>query len=82
MVWFHTVVLPLATLLAVAIGVKKGAPAWKFGVLVLGCALMLAGLWMQSVWSTLLLIAGGVSFFAGVPRLRAAELTGVPPKRG
>ncbi len=71
MVWFHTVALPLGTLLLVALGIKKKVPAWKLGALVLGCALMLGGLWMQAAWSTLLLIAGGVSFFLGVPRLAA-----------
>lgn len=71
MVWFHTVALPLATLLGVAVGIKKGAPLWKIAALVLGCALMLGGLWTQAAWSTLLLVAGGLMFFAGVPRLAA-----------
>ena len=66
--WFHTIALPLATLLAVYLSVKAASPAWKIGALVGGCALMLAGLWLDTSWSTFLLLGGGVLFFVGVPR--------------
>jgi len=66
--WFHTVALPLATMVAVYLGAKKKAPLWKHGALVLGCGLMLVGLWRVEDWSTVLLVAGGVSFFLGIPR--------------
>lgn len=68
MIWFHTVVLPLGTLFLVLLGVRKGAPVWKLALLVLGCALILGGLWTQAAWSTLALVAGGVTFLVGVPR--------------
>jgi hypothetical protein len=66
--WFHTVALPLVTMFAVYFGVKKQAPLWKHGALVLGCGLMLGGLWRAEEWSTILLIGGGVVFFLGIPR--------------
>src|SRR5262249_53845413 len=47
---------------------KRKSPSWKQGVLVLGCVLVLSGLWLEEEWSTFLLIGGGVLFFAGVPR--------------
>lgn len=68
MIWFHTVALPLATLVAVLLGAKSKAPFWKHAALVAGCGLMLGGLWLDPSWSTALLVAGGVLFFVGVPR--------------
>lgn len=68
MIWFHTVALPLATLVAVLIGVKSKVALWKHAALVAGSGLMLAGLWLDPSWSTPLLVAGGILFFLGVPR--------------
>jgi hypothetical protein len=83
--WFHTIVLPLATMFAVYMGVKKKSPSWKHGALVLGCGLMLSSLWLTEEWSTLLLIGGGVLFFLGVPRSPAigqiAPSIGLAPSR-
>jgi hypothetical protein len=67
MIWFHTVVLPIATVLAVRVGVRTKAPAWKLAALVVGAGLMLSGLWLTE-WSTASLIAGGVVFLIGLPR--------------
>jgi hypothetical protein len=68
MIWFHTFALPLATLVALLIGAKSKMRSWKYGALVTGCALMLAGLWRTDSTSTPFLIAGGVLFSLGVPR--------------
>jgi hypothetical protein len=68
MIWFHTVALPLATLVAVLIAVKRKSPWWKYVALAAGCALMLAGLWGPDRFSTVLLLGGGVVFLFGVPR--------------
>ena len=68
MIWFHTIALPIATLFAVFMGVKSKMAAWKYAALIAGSAAMLAGLWITSESSTLLLIAGGLMFFLGVPR--------------
>lgn len=68
MIWFHTVFLPIATLFAVLLGIKNKVPLWKHGALVVGCGLMLTGLWLRTQWSTPLLLAGGVLFVFAVPR--------------
>jgi hypothetical protein len=68
MKWFHTIALPLATMFGLFVGVQKKSPAWKQGALVVGCSLMLGGLWLTEAWSTILLIAGGALFLLGVPR--------------
>jgi len=75
MTWFHTLALPLATLFAVTMAVKKKAPFWKLGALVMGCGLMLSGLWLTEEWSSFLLIGGGGLFFLGVPRGPAIRQT-------
>jgi hypothetical protein len=79
--WFHTVALPLATMIAVYFGIRKKAPFWKHGALVLGCGLMLGGLWLVEEWSTILLIGGGVVFFLGIPRGLAVRHIGASVDR-
>jgi len=71
--WLHTVFLPLATMLAVYLGIKKKVPSWKHGALILGCGLILRGLWLVPDWSTALLIAGCALSFLGIPLGAAAQ---------
>jgi hypothetical protein len=66
--WFHTIVLPLVTIIIVYMGHRKRTPSWKDGALILGCGLMLSGLWLTVEYSTILLIGGGAVFSFGIPR--------------
>jgi hypothetical protein len=71
--WFHTLALPLATTFALYRSVKMRAPAWKYAALVLGCALMVGGLWIADDWATVALVCGGVVFVVAIPRGRLAR---------
>ena len=67
MVWVLTVALPLMTILGVYLGLKAKMAPLKFVALVLGCGVVLGGLWMPSDYNAAVLIAGGLVFMAGTP---------------
>lgn len=66
--WFHTIALPLLTVIAMLMGAKAKMPSWKYVALATGCGAMLAGLWTNEVWSTPVIIAGAVLLSVGIPR--------------